>query len=497
MHILWAAAALLLSASLAWADGPLYPPPPSPAADCAAGATITGYPSPGAPLGSGGHCGTPVASGTINLSTPGQIAGYTGTGTITGFTPGGDITFVSSNFNVTSLRGGIITVPNLTGTLTLNAATQTLTNKTVNCSNNTCTVRADLDLTGPLAAANFPALTGDVTTVAGSLATTIAPGAVGSANLASSLALSGAPTTTTASSGDNSTKIATTAYVKSQGYLTGNQTITLSGDITGSGATVITGTLAPVVTPGTCTNCNLTFDTKGRITAASTGTGGSGGGPSTPTGPAAGDLSGSYPNPTVASINGRSLGDTTPTAGNLLVGSGSQWVSRVISGDVSFTGTGAATATVQNGTITAPKLALGAASSNIGSLGGALAGILPNPTLAPLAVTTATIVDGNVTNAKLANAAASTVKANPTGSSAAPQDSPVSGGLSFVGGNLIMADTGVGAGTVTIGSNCLGWNARGQITGFTAGACGGTTNFLLTSNGNKLLIAVGSAFLIQ
>jgi len=56
---------------------------------------------------------------------------------------------------------------------------------------------------GILAAGRFPALTGDVTTSAGSLTTSIA----------SSVNLSGNPTTTTQATTDNSTRIATTAYV--------------------------------------------------------------------------------------------------------------------------------------------------------------------------------------------------------------------------------------------------------------------------------------------
>jgi hypothetical protein len=52
-----------------------------------------------------------------------------------------------------------------------------------------------------------------------------------------------------------------------QGYLTGNQTITLSGDITGSGATAITATLA-TVNANVGTFQGITVNAKGLVTAA-------------------------------------------------------------------------------------------------------------------------------------------------------------------------------------------------------------------------------------
>jgi phage-related tail fiber protein len=51
-------------------------------------------------------------------------------------------------------------------------------------------------------------------------------------------------------------------------YITGNQNITLSGDITGSGTTAITATLANVVTAGTGTK--ITYNAKGLVTGSTT-----------------------------------------------------------------------------------------------------------------------------------------------------------------------------------------------------------------------------------
>lgn len=73
----------------------------------------------------------------------------------------------------------------------------------------------------------------------------------------------------TQATSDNSTKAATTAYVKAQGYLTGNESITFSGDATGTGATSVTLTLSNTgISAGTYTK--LTIDAKGRATAGTT-----------------------------------------------------------------------------------------------------------------------------------------------------------------------------------------------------------------------------------
>ena len=92
--------------------------------------------------------------------------------------------------------------------------------------------------------------------------------------LPASLTLSIAP-----GAGDNNSKVPTTAWVRTYvtglTYLTGNQSITVSGDATGSGTTSIALTLAnTAVTPGTYGSTTLvpvvTVDSKGRITSVTT-----------------------------------------------------------------------------------------------------------------------------------------------------------------------------------------------------------------------------------
>lgn len=81
-------------------------------------------------------------------------------------------------------------------------------------------------------------------------------------------ALTGTPTAPTPTGADNSTKLATTAFIKGLGYLTDNNTITISGDASGSGTTAIALTLASIGTAGTY--AKVTTDGKGRVTAGTT-----------------------------------------------------------------------------------------------------------------------------------------------------------------------------------------------------------------------------------
>lgn len=68
---------------------------------------------------------------------------------------------------------------------------------------------------------------------------------------------------------DNSTRVATTAYVRGQNYLTANQSISVTGDASGSGTTAITLTLA-TVNSNVGQFTKVTVNAKGLVTAATT-----------------------------------------------------------------------------------------------------------------------------------------------------------------------------------------------------------------------------------
>lgn len=251
-----------------------------------------------------------------------------------------------------------------------------------------------------------------------------------------------------------------TLTVDSKGRITNIATVALGstspsgsagGDLTGSYPNPSLVSLG--VTPGTYGSGtlvpSLTIDVKGRVTGVSTVTISS----TTPAGTAGGDLSGSYPNPTLV---------TTGVVANTY-GSGS--LVPVITVD-------------SKGRLTSVTTSALGSTVPSGSAGGDLTGSYPNPSLATVAVTPGVYTNSTVTidsKGRVIAAASGSAPATPSLSAVVGVGNTTGGDIT-VNGNLTLTGSIVVPGSVTLG----GTNVASLTLANGAGCMRGTIKFTIS-----------------
>jgi hypothetical protein len=384
----------------------------------------TGITSSGTITFSGLNCSGNLNGGALTTNGSGQLMcsdddGGAG-GAITGSGTSGTLAMFSGASSITnsiiSQAAGVVTIA---GSLTLNdeltvgnggtGATSFTTNGVIYGNNTGALQVTAAGTSGQVLVASatgvptFVGFTGDVA-VSDTGATTIQANSVAlgtdtTGNYVTNLGtLTGL--TTTGNTGEGSTPTLSVTYGSSANTaVQGNVTLTCpsgTGNLSGGGTSITLGT------GGSCGNLNTvnnpTFTTS--VTSPSfilTGAGSNGtiqvanlgqtttytlpdpgagtasfcltSGNCAAAGSAGGDLTGTYPNPTIAKLQGTNLTITTPTAGQVLIynGTSTRWENRSVSSDITISETGVATIAtsavdsgkIANGTIANTDLATG------------------------------------------------------------------------------------------------------------------------------------------
>ncbi|MBK9247192.1 MAG: hypothetical protein IPM69_03550 [Ignavibacteria bacterium] len=258
-----------------------------------------------------------------------------------------------------------------------------------------------------------------------------------------------------------------------------------SGDLTGSypnPSIAVNAVTTAKIADGSITNSkvNTTGATSGQALTFN-GTNVVWGSPS-PSGAASGDLTGSYPNPSIATnaVTTAKIADNSVTTSKVNDGA-------ITTAKVNTTGATSGQALTFNGT----NVVWGSPSPS-GAASGDLTGSYPNPSIATNAVTTAKIADNSVTTAKVNDGAITTAKVNTTGATSGQA-------LTFNGTNVVWGSpspSGAASGDLTgsypnpsIASNAI-TTAKivdGAVTTAKVNTTGATSGQALTFNGTNVV----------
>ena len=370
------------------------------------------------------------------------------------------------------------------------------------------------NVTGTLPAGRFPALTGAITTTAGSLATTLAASAVGLSNMAD---VATGSVFYRKSAGTGAPEVQTLATLKTDLGLTGtnsgDQTITLTGNVTGSG----TGSFATTIANGVVTlamQANMaTGSLIGRSTAGSgtpevitvgsglsisagvlTATGGTGTvtavSIATSNGVSGSSSGGATPALTIAlgAITPSSVAASGTVTGSNLSGTNTGDQTITLTGNITGSGTGSFATTIAAGVVTLANMAnvatgtifyrktaatgvpevqtlatlktdLGLTGTNSGDQTITLTGNVTGSGTGSFATT---IANGVVTLAMQANMATGSLIGRSTAGAGVPEIITVGSGLSLSAG--VLTATG-GSGTVTAVSIATANGVSGSSSG--------------------------------